>query len=320
MQGYKTLLHPDRYIWDFWYYYDSSSKFFHLFYLNADPKTIPGEKFHNAAEIGYAVTKDFVSIDWGPHNVLSAESKEWYNSSMWSGDIIKITDGFLLFFTSREKNVDDGFTQNIGAAYSENIAASKWKVVQDIRIKPDPSIYEPKTLKDDVSIHAWRDPYLFIYDEQIHMLVSAKAKKSPLGKNGTIALLRSKDGGFIDWEILSPIAQPNSFSEMEVSQLFLNSNRHYELVFSSSFKATEESIKNKIGGLYTITSSNLKNFNNVPQQLLPLKSDLYACRIIPELGGEIIGFDTQTGGIRRSGIKTGFSHVNRNFTKYKLTQ
>jgi beta-fructofuranosidase len=40
-----------------------------------------------------------------------------------------------------------------------------------------------------------------------------------------------------------------------------------------------------------------------PQVLVPPEKGLYACRLIPELGGEIVGFDTEYGGLRRSGLR-----------------
>ena len=91
------------------------------------------------------------------------------------------------------------------------------------------------------------------------------------------------------------------------------------MIFSSSFKQSEEDRNNKVGGLYSINAEDISGFNNAkPRELLALKSDIYAGRIISELDGEIIGFDTNTGGIRRSGVKTGFKNSNRDFTNYKM--
>lgn len=314
---HKAIVNDDRFIWDFWYFYDKENKLFHLFYLNADPSTVSEEKFHEAAKVGYAVTKDFTNIEWGPSDVLIADKNKWFNTSIWSGDTIKIKNGYLIFFTSRDRNEDDGFTQNIGMAYSDRIDTDKWEPITDIRIKPDTSVYTPRSIKGDYTIHTWRDPFLFINNEQIYMLVSAKIKNQPIGKNGVIALLKNSKNDFRTWEALPPISNPGLYSEMEVAQLFMKSKENYELVFSSSIKHNEEVRKNKVGGLYSITSSNMKDFDNsTPRELLPLKSGIYAGRIIPELDGEIVGFDTETGGIRRSGVKTSYKNVNRDFTNY----
>ncbi len=316
---YPTLRHPTRYIWDFWYYFDPRLKLFHVFFLNADPALVPDEKHHWVSQVGYAITKDFLTVEWGPHDVFTASSDRWDNTSIWSGDVISIKDGFLLFYTSRNSETDDGKTQNIGIAFASRIDTDKWEPIPDIRIRPDGLIYESRHVPGDCSTHAWRDPFLFRHNNQIYMLISAKAVKRPIRKNGAIGLLRSQDSGFRNWEILKPIADPGFYSEMEVSQLLLNTKDKYELVYSTSPKWDYAIATNKAGGLHGINSPDLNGFNqNSPHVLLPFDSGLYACRIIPEMGGEIIGFDHRTGGIRRSGIKTGFRYVNRDFLDCSL--
>jgi len=149
-------------------------------------------------------------------------------------------------------------------------------------------------------------------------LVTAKSANRPAGKNGVVALLRSRDGDFRSWEYLPPVADPGFYSEMEVAQILKNPNSGVELVFSTGpkYDATPGSMGS--GGLYGIKSATALSFKNKPHILSPFEDGLYACRIISELDGEIVGFDHRTGGIRRSGIKTGYQSINRNFKNWKI--
>jgi sucrose-6-phosphate hydrolase SacC (GH32 family) len=309
------IQYSKRYVWDFWYHFDPDTGLFHLFYLNADPELVPKEKHHLAATVGYGVTRDFDSIDWGSCNVFCAAPDRWDNTSIWTGDILKLKNGYLMFYTSRNKGTDDGFTQNIGIAFSNNINLKEWQPVKNFRIQPDGIIYEPRKVRGDITIHAWRDPYLFIYNNHIYMVLSAKFRGLPIRQNGCIALLQFDNWNFKNWKALPPISSPGYYSEMEVPQLFINPDGRYELVFSVGPKYDNSPSSKKKGGFYSIQSEDILDFNNhEPQLLLPFDVGLYACRIIPELGGEIIGFDHRHGGIRRSGVKTGFQYVNRNFS------
>ena len=315
---FPTLYHPSRYIWDFWYYYDPKDKLFHVFYLNADPVLVPDEKHHWASQVGYGITKDFTSMDWGPVDILTASPLRWDNSSIWTGDVVRISNGFLLFYTSRNSETDDGKTQNIGVAYANRIGAPKWQPIPNIQLSPDGLIYSARHIPNDVTIHAWRDPFVFRHDNQIYMVVTAKSIKRPIGNNGVVALLHSADGSYKNWEYLKPITNPGFYSEMEVTQILQNPKSGFELVFSTGPKYDKSPGTKGSGGLYGISSANALSFKNNPQLLLPFDSGLYACRIIPELDGEIVGFDHRTGGIRRSGIKTAYKSLDRDFSDWTL--
>jgi beta-fructofuranosidase len=117
-----------------------------------------------------------------------------------------------------------------------------------------------------------------------------------------------------DWEALDPISSPGRYSEMEVPQVYQDTNDSFELVFSSSAKYDFSDATRHTHGLIGLTSNDWNNYSGAPHVLLPEESGLYACRIVPELDGEIVGFDIKYGGIRRSGIKTHLRHVNRNFS------
>jgi beta-fructofuranosidase len=109
---------------------------------------------------------------------------------------------------------------------------------------------------------------------------------------------------------------------MEVPQLYIDRYGHYVLIFSTRVKSDFCGGTHKAGGFQELTSMKCINtiteppdFNrSQPNVLMPESSGLYACRVIHELDGEIVGFDIKQGGIRRSGIKTYLKPVNRNFT------
>jgi Glycosyl hydrolases family 32 N-terminal domain len=314
---YPSLQHPDRHVWDFWYYFEPETKIFHLFYLNADLALVADEQHHFSAQVGYATTKDFLSIEWHVDRVLAADTDRWDNTAIWSGDIIKVENGFLMFYTSRNKAIDNGMTQNIGAVFTPHLHSfDRWFRMPNIRIQPQ-APYEIRHIHDDTTTHAWRDPFLFCCDRQIYMLLSAKDRNQPLGRKGAVALLKAKNNSFEDWEYLDPICQPGYYSEMEVPQLYRSTDDNYALVYSCWAKNDFAPSTDRSGGLHGLFSpSPFSFFGQHPQVLLPETDRLYACRIIPELDGEIVGFDIDTGGIRRSGVKTGLRSVDRDFSSY----
>ncbi|TVQ06882.1 MAG: beta-fructosidase [Leptolyngbya sp. DLM2.Bin27] len=327
-----SIQHPSRHVWDFWYYFDRPTGLFHLFYLNADRALVAAGQHHYAACVGHATTADFGTIDWGDntsYDVLKPPAHHWANTCIWSGDIISVANGWLMFYTSRDRNQDDGLTQAIGVAYTSNLFTHQWHFF-DTQIKPG-SVYQSRGLTDDLTMHAWRDPFLFRQRDrgQIFMLVAAKTVDSPLGKSGAIALLRVADHHFAQvvqgkraWDYLTPLVAPGCYAEMEVPQLYQAAG-DYELVFSCWAKYDFASANDRGtggGGFQAVTLPPLgagdaaRPLPPPAKVLLPETQGLYACRIVPELDGEIVGFDIQTGGIRRSGIQIPWTAMDRDFS------
>ncbi|WP_228038065.1 glycoside hydrolase family 68 protein [Nodosilinea sp. LEGE 06152] len=328
------MLHPSRHVWDFWYHFDRKAKLFHIFYLNADRALVSSSQHHFASAVGHATTPDFDSIDWGDEDsfsILKPSPDHWANTSIWSGDVIEVKNGYLMFYTSRDGSQDDGLTQSIGVAYTDDLWSTQWQVL-DTQIKPG-SVYQTKSLSGDLTFHAWRDPFVFRLPEQnqAYMLISAKLSDGSIGHNGAIAVLQVADQDFPNavsgksaWEYLAPASQPGCYAEMEVPQLYKHPQGSHELVFSTWAKYDFAPTTNGQGGfqgqtipdLLGATQSGLTFSPSSPnfQVLLSEDQNLYACRIVPELDGEIIGFDSQAGGIRRSGIKTKFESMDRDFS------
>ncbi|MGY5876371.1 MAG: beta-fructosidase [Candidatus Thorarchaeota archaeon] len=315
---YPLVQNPDRFTWDFWYYHDARENRFHLLYLNADKSLVLSNQHHFSARIGYAVTKDFQEIEWINNDVFHADENGWDNTSIWSGDVIRIKDGFLFYYTSRDKNVDDGHTQNVGIAFSEDMI--HWDRIKGFQLKPDERFYEPRSLEGDTSIHAWRDPFLFLEKNNLFMILSAKTRGAPLSKNGSIALLKSKNNSLTDWEVLRPAFSPGWFSECEVSQLYLRDRKHV-LVYSCASRHDHRPVKEQVGGLFGIEGTPIEGgFSGNPEVLLPESSGVYACRVIPELNGDIVGFDITEGGFRRVAAGTDMKPVNRDFSGLSLQE
>ncbi|NDJ33212.1 MAG: beta-fructosidase [Chloroflexi bacterium] len=310
---YPTLRHPSRYVWDFWYWYDEVEGLFHLLYLNAPPTLVPSNSHHQVARVGYATTPDFRSIEWIDDNVMHARPDHWDNTSIWSGDVIRAAGGYVFFYTSRDRNVDDGWTQNIGIAYSTDML--RWERVDGFRLEPDARYYEERNVPGDDTVHAWRDPYLFYYEGRLHMLLAAKSPNFPPTRKGSVALLRSTDNTFINWEALPPLFAPGTYSECEVPQIYKHGD-NMVLIFSCWARGVQQTDD---GVLHMITGSSLyppeESFTVEPGVLLRERDGIYAGRVIPELGGDVVGFHIEKGGLVRVPRRTGWQLMDRDFSR-----
>ncbi|BBM84352.1 beta-fructosidase [Candidatus Uabimicrobium amorphum] len=312
MNNYSVLQHPSRHVWDFWYTYDEKQKLFHVFYLNAPSQLVADNQHHFSSCVGYATTRDFETMHWKKYDVFCADKKGWDNTSIWTGDIIRIANGFLLFYTSRDQKIHDGLTQQIGMAYSTNI--HEWQRVDTLCLQADNTYYEEKSLREEQTIHAWRDPYVFQHNNNTYMLVTAKSKHSALNRKGTVALLRMKDS-LSEWEILPPLYAPNLYSECEVPRIYYNRDKLY-LTFSCAAKYDFSSADNK-GGLYAVELSNLTETSTKIAECILSEKQLYAAMILPELQGDIVGFHPK-GGLQRKHFTCNWQHINRNFSHINL--
>lgn len=312
MNNYSVLQHPNRHVWDFWYTYDKAQRLFHIFYLNAPTHLVTDNQHHFSACVGYATTTDFQKIQWKKHDVFCANKQGWDNTSIWTGDIIRIANGFLLFYTSRDQQMHDGMTQQIGLAYSNNMY--EWQRIDDLRLRADSRYYEEQSLSEENTIHAWRDPYVFQYKNHTYMLITAKSKHCKINRKGAIALLRMKDN-LCEWEILPPLYAPGLYSECEVPRIY-QSNAKLYLTFSCFAKYDFSANENK-GGLYSVELTEDLETSKHAANCIVSEKQLYAAMILPELQGDVVGFHPN-GGLQRKNFNCSWQHPNRDFSHMSL--
>ena len=304
--------HPSRHVWDFWYYHEPDGTF-HVLYLNAERALVAGGDHHYHAQVGYATTLNFVDVLWLNDAVFKPDPDGWDNTAIWTGDVIRGREGFLMFYTSRDRGQDDGMTQNIGLAVSDDLR--EWERVPDLRIEPDPRWYETAAVTGDDIIHAWRDPYLFRHESDLYMLVAAKDRSQPNGRQCAVGILRSVDGSLLNWEALPPLYSAGYVSESDVPVLYRDDDGGYNLIYTVWPRYDYAPTTNRAGGLHTVRTESLFSGDwTAPRSLLPGASGLYAARVIPELAGDLVGHDTRQGGWRRIHAHLGWSHVDRDFS------
>lgn len=312
---YPLVRHPHRFTWDFWYHFDPADQVFHLFMLNADPGLVPDNQHHFLARVGYATTRDFTSIDWIDDDVFHACADGWDNTSIWTGDVIKVRDGYAMFYTSRNGDQDDGMTQQIGIAVSQDFRT--WERVEGFQLQADPAYYETHSVEGDSVAHAWRDPYLFRDGGESYMLLAANSRSQPLARKGSVALLRAVDGSLTHWKALPPAYSTGGFHECEVPQIYRSDGR-LVLAFSNHGRGVNKGE----GGLHAVMGPPVGDieagFDASPRLLLPEPKG-YAARVIPELGGDIVAHDAELGGLQRFPAQTGYQHPDRDFSAVALT-
>ncbi|MCB0323632.1 MAG: glycoside hydrolase family 68 protein, partial [Bdellovibrionales bacterium] len=329
-----VVVHPERFVWDSWYVYDKDTRIFHVFYLNAERSPPGTEQHHENAMVGYGKTMDFRSIDFVNDAVLAARFNEWDNTSIWTSDTIQVAGGAALkFYTSRTAELDDGLTQQIGLAYSFDY--EHWTRVPAFRVTTDATHFEPRSVFGEQSPHAWRDPFLFMDQGRPYMLLAAKSKHEPIHRKGAIALLRATSADSLaDWEVVGEGYHSGTCGEIEVPQLYINSEDEYELLYSCHPQYDFGTATNGYGGFQAVKLGKVEEgiealFAKQERHeavVLLREGPTYACRVIPELHGLIVGFDIDSkvdgrkiGGFVNTGLYLPFlESCDRDFSAFSI--
>lgn len=239
-----SLKLPEDWIWDFWIAQDGAD--YHIFYLRA-PRTIgdPDLRHWNVV-IGHAVSQDLNKWDILPDALKPSPSPAWDDFTTWTGCVLQHNGLWYLFYTGSSK-AEKGLVQRIGLATSADLlhwekhpanplleADARWYELLDLNLWHD---------------QAWRDPWVFRYEDHFYALITARANHGPADQRGVIALARS--GDLIHWNVLPPLTNPGEFGQMEVPQL-ANIQGEYYLLFSCAAAQSSQK-RNNTFGKYTGT-------------------------------------------------------------------
>jgi beta-fructofuranosidase len=303
-------------LWDFWSLYDSVKKDFHVLSLSADKNLVADDTHHFSSRLAYYKTSDFKSVldETLIEDVFAASPNSWDNTSIWSGDVIRLGDQYMMFYTSRNSYAKDILTQHIGCAISKadaKLPLQEWHRIPTL-ISADPKWYTVKSDPSESSIHAWRDPFLFVANGKTYMLLAAKKASLPRNQRGCIAILRANNNELTEWVCLPPIYAQGDMGEVELPQIYRKSNGSLVCCFNSHARQDVTKRERK-GGFYAVDFLDLLLEDEMQDlKILALTQDTgaYGFRVVPELNGAIVGFDIKSGKPVNTGISTGFQHAD----------
>lgn len=303
----------EKYTWDFWWVERPSHEDYLFYFLNADASLVATEQHHFASQVGVASTPDFRRFGIIRLDALAADANGWDNASIWSGHVVRFEDAFFCAYTSRDKSCDDGFTQKIGFAESgDGVDWNKRRDVPLVESQPDWYLTKSDPLED--TIHAWRDPFLFSDGGNWFMLIAAKDKRQPVNRRGCIAIA-SADTIFGPWTVHPPLLSPGAYGEMEVPQIYRTKDRSSVVCFSTKAECDHSDRTKGEGGFIAIEFQSsirravmergrrdvLIGEEDVSYSVVsPYREGLFACRVAPDLRGEVIGFPQRDGGVSLS--------------------
>lgn len=208
-----TYCLDDKWIWDFWYILDGGD--YHFFYLQAPRSLADPNLRHSNATIGHAVTQDLLHWETLPDALMpSSHEDAWDDFATWTGSIIKEANTWFMFYTGTNRG-EKGLIQRIGLALSYDLV--HWKRYSEHPIiMIDARWYELLNL-DLWHEQAWRDPWVFKYNNLFHALITSRANYGHKSSRGVIGYASSPD--LINWDVHAPITEPGEFGYMEVPQI-----------------------------------------------------------------------------------------------------
>lgn len=254
----------NKYIWDLWFLKVNDG--WYRYFLQA-PRNGDPESRHFLASVGCAFSKDLVEWEY-KGTVLEKDEKRWYDTSIWTGSVIENDGKYYFFYTSR--NSKKPREQLIGLLvsdypdFSESINVSR----DNPLLKVDPELYEVDS--SDSWTH-WRDPFVFKENGQFHMLICAKDKNVPDGRNGTVA--HAVSSNLTDWNILPPLDVPALFSQCECPYIVKKENLYFLHFCTNGFSDEVSKYLTPVDGDYYFVSEKLEGPYRLPKNGSSLLKD-----------------------------------------------
>lgn len=204
----------NHWIWDSWYAFDGNDH--HAFYLKAPKSLGDPELRHRNQTIGHAISNDLVNWIELPDAIEPSSGPNFDSWTTWTGSVVKDENDLWWMFYTGTSREDSGDVQRIGAATSPDLI--NWTKHKGNPIaEADPKWYEK--LSDNLwHDEAWRDPWVFYYNDQWNMVVTARGNTGDKFGRGVAGHVISTD--LINWKIEKPLTTVDSgFGQMEVIQI-----------------------------------------------------------------------------------------------------
>ena len=246
----------DQWVWDFWFVQRSRER--HVFYLQA-PRSLGDPSLrHNHATIGHAVSNGRNSWRVLPDAVHPGPAGSWDDLATWTGSAIGHEGRWYMLYTGVSQE-EGARVQRIGLTISEDLL--NWhKYPGNPVLEADPQWYEVLA-HGRQPYQAWRDPWLFRYqqDGQFHVLVTARSRLGDLDGAGVVGHARSAN--LVDWDVLGPVTKPGEFAQLEVPQL-VQTGHGYLILFSSHSEDHSRARLDRLGsggrgGTFTLWAEDL---------------------------------------------------------------
>ncbi len=272
--------HPDYYLWDAWSYQQDQT--LHLYCLAVarfdghgqllDPTKRNGVPFH----VRHFVSDDNGDswLDQGNFQASRPEHNDFDSKSIWSSSITRLEDDTkLVAFTGLKASAEpQQFLQSMGLAISHDGYAIDADSIQLIS-SPEEHwqaittkgyyIAEREQLghrdgEEGGPILAWRDPFIIVHDQELHMFWCAKSA-SHTPALGHAKLNRSDNGFEIDY-LYPPVLMPdgNNFTQLELPKVIYDDvhERFYLIIATCNrtFEGQPDSDVNKQIRLYQSSS------------------------------------------------------------------
>jgi hypothetical protein len=299
----------ERYFWDTWTYLDPDQSRLHAFSLNAPREAYSKGQHHLVSQLAHGTGEKLEDLRFNNLDIVPAPA----NCSIWSGSTVRGPGGdYQIFFTERYSNDSSWAGQRIRRAMSQSLVDTpSFSVDQDFILTPEqfPEFLAAKRAHDR-TVHAWRDPFVFSREGAYYMLLSAKLSDSGDDLPGTVALLRASDEGLASWALLNS-ALVSGYEELEVPQVFQDSTDESIWLVASTWAESDYSQSKELstagqevvvrtkGTLLGFKASSFEDFLlgklSAAQELIGPQENLYAAHIVPELNGDVVGFDVTTG-------------------------
>ncbi len=256
-----SILDTRFYLWDNWFVVYKNTIFrFTLQSPKIFPKDHPQagspvgyDDRHELASIGLYTSKDgnrweyqgaVIEPESGPGKESRFDSKV-----IWSGNATVIKDQLVVPYTGRSKVAGrDPWLQKIGVALfnpaTQTFSRLSPNPVLDPGAKDSCGLNIAEKLGYDLSsspkvIMAWRDPYLLVQDQKVHMFFAAKKKLArPSEDNSAVGHAVASIHDLSKWTLLPPLNLPRSYSQMELPIVIKQGNSY--VLLSSVVEFTDK--------------------------------------------------------------------------------
>ncbi|MBC7886643.1 MAG: glycosyl hydrolase family 32 [Ferruginibacter sp.] len=187
---------------------------YHLFHL-----IIPNHDY-----IAHAVSKDGISWKRVNNALFVGHPGEWDDDMLWTMHVCEVDEKFEMYYTGLQRK-DRGVISRIGLAISDNLIDWEKSRKNIFPIKPKGIYYETSEANPRKWL-SFRDPFRFVYKDEVYLLLCARTITGPISRRGCVGMVKITNDVV---ELLPPLLYPLVYDDIECPCVFELRGRYYLL-------------------------------------------------------------------------------------------